>query len=42
MGNLGDKKGIGNLDNPKLPFDYSAREYGTMPLDTNGKRAPFQ
>jgi citrate synthase len=42
MGNLGDKKGIGNLDNPKLPFDYSAREYGTVPLDTSGKRAFFQ
>ncbi|MHC4070790.1 MAG: citrate/2-methylcitrate synthase [Planctomycetota bacterium] len=42
MGNLGDKKGIGNLDSPKLPFDYSAREYGTIPLDTSGKRAPFQ
>ena len=42
MGNLGDKKGIGNLDSPKLPFDYSTREYGTVPLDTSGKRAPFQ
>jgi hypothetical protein len=42
MDNLGDKKGIGNLDNPNMPFDYSAREYGTVPLDTNGKRAPFQ
>ena len=42
MGNLGDKKGIGNLDSPKLPFDYSTREYGTIPLDTSGKRAPFQ
>lgn len=40
MGNLGDKKGIGNLDSPKMPFDYSKREYGTVPLDT--KRAPFQ
>ena len=40
MGNLGDKKRIGNLDSPKMPFDYSKREYGTVPLDT--KRAPFQ
>ncbi|MHC4068038.1 MAG: citrate synthase family protein, partial [Planctomycetota bacterium] len=24
------------------PFDYSTREYGTVPLDTSGKRAPFQ
>ena len=47
MGNLTDKpelnekKGkIGNLDSPKNPFDYSKREYGTVPLDT--KRAPFQ
>ncbi|OQY15493.1 MAG: hypothetical protein B6I32_07145 [Desulfobacterium sp. 4572_20] len=40
MGDLGDKKGIGNLDSPKMPFDYSKREYGTVPLDT--KRAPFQ
>lgn len=42
MGDLGDKKGIGNLDSPKMPFDYNAREYGTVPLDTSGKRAPFQ
>ena len=42
MGNLGDKKGIGNLDSAKLPFDYSTREYGTVPLDTSGKRASFQ
>ncbi|UCD77344.1 MAG: hypothetical protein JSW26_18215, partial [Desulfobacterales bacterium] len=38
---LNAKKGkIGNLDSPKNPFDYSKREYGTVPLDT--KRAPFQ
>jgi hypothetical protein len=38
---LNEKKGkIGNLDSPKNPFDYSKREYGTVPLDT--KRAPFQ
>ncbi len=42
MGNLNNKKGIGNLDSPKMPYDYSAREYGTVPLDTSGKRAPFQ
>ena len=40
MGHLGDKKGIGNLDSPKMPYDYSKREYGTVPLDT--ARAPFQ
>ena len=42
MGDLGDKKGIGNLDDAKMPYDYSQREYGTVPLDTSGKRAPFQ
>jgi hypothetical protein len=42
MGNLSDKKSIGNLDSPKMPFDYSTRQYGTVPLDTSGKRAPFQ
>jgi len=42
MGDLGDKKGIGNLDNPQMPYDYSQREYGTVPLDTSGKRVPFQ
>jgi len=40
MGDLGDKKGIGNLDSPKMPYDYSRREYGTVARDT--KRAPFQ
>jgi len=40
MGDLGDKKGIGNLDSPKMPYDYSEREYGTVPRDT--KRIPFQ
>jgi citrate synthase len=47
MGNLTHKpelnqqKGkIGNLDSPKNPFDYSQREYGTVPLDT--ERAAFQ
>jgi len=40
MGDLGDKKGIGNLDDPRMPFDYSKREYGTVPLDD--KRTRFQ
>jgi citrate synthase len=40
MDNLDNKKGIGNLDDPRMPYDYSKREYGTVPLDT--KRAPFQ
>lgn len=33
-------RGIGNLGNPKNPFDYYSREYGTVPQDT--QRAPFQ
>ena len=38
---LNEKKGkIGNLDSPKNPFDYSQREYGTVPPDD--KRARFQ
>ena len=42
MGDLtpADKKGIGNLDNPGLPFDYREREYGTVPIDET--RARFQ
>lgn len=40
MGDLGDKKRIGNLDSKKMPYDYSKREYGTVPSDT--KRAPFR
>ena len=35
-----DRKVIGTLDSPKLPFDYMRREHGTVPLD--GERAPFQ
>jgi citrate synthase len=35
-----DKKAIGNLGDPGLPYDYSNRPYGTEPLDS--KRAPFQ
>jgi len=33
MGDL-KKKTIGNLDSPKLPYDYSTRPYGTVPMDT--------
>jgi len=39
MGDL-KKKTIGNLDSPKLPYDYSERPYGTMPMDTT--RPQFQ
>ncbi len=39
MGNLSAKK-IGNLSDPKLPYDYMNRECGTVPLDAN--RPPFQ
>ena len=35
-----DKKGIGNLDDPGLPFNYPNREYGTVTMDTT--RARFQ
>jgi hypothetical protein len=34
------ERGIGNLGSEKNPFDYYAREYGTVPPDTS--RAPFQ
>jgi len=37
---LGDKKGIGNLDDPRMPYEYSTREYGTVPPKTD--RAQFQ
>ncbi len=40
LNNLKKERGIGNLASKKNPFDYHAREYGTMPQDT--KRAPFQ
>ena len=39
MGNLNEKK-IGNLSDPKLPYPYIGREYGTIPLDAS--RRPFQ
>lgn len=41
MGDLNNKTGIGNLDDPRLPYDYASREYGTVPLDTS-RREPFQ
>ncbi len=41
MGDMKEKTGIGNLDDPRLPYDYSTREYGTVPLDTSS-REPFQ
>jgi citrate synthase len=40
MGDLKSKKVIGNLGDPKLPYDYSTRPYGTVPKDTT--RPPFQ
>lgn len=43
MGDLNAEKrarGIGNLDDPKNPYDYFEREYGTVPPDD--KRAPFR
>lgn len=45
MGDLMDEasknnKVIGNLNDPGLPYDYTNREHGTVPLDTT--RAPFQ
>jgi len=39
MGDIKKKKVIGNLDDEKMPFDYSTREYGTVPPDD---RAPFR
>ena len=39
MGDL-KKKVIGNLGDPKLPYEYSARPYGTVPKDTT--RPHFQ
>ena len=40
MGDLKSKIVIGNLGNPKLPYDYSTRPYGTVPEDTT--RPPFR
>ena len=44
MGNINSssKKKIGNLNSPTMPYDYSSREYGTVAMDTSGKRTPFQ
>jgi len=39
MGDL-KKKVVGNLGDPKLPYDYATRPYGTLPMDTT--RPPFQ
>ena len=38
MDNLEER--IGNLSDPRLPYDYMNRPYGTVPLDTT--RPPFQ
>ena len=40
MGDIERKEKIGNLDDPGMPYDYSAREYGTVPPDN--KREPFR
>lgn len=40
LNNQKRERGVGNLGSEKNPFDYYAREYGTMPQDS--KRAPFQ
>ena len=40
MGDLKKEKIIGNLGDPKLPFDYSKRPYGTVPEDST--RPPFR
>lgn len=39
MGDL-EKKPVGNLGSPKLPYDYASRPYGTVPLDRT--RPQFQ
>lgn len=40
MGDLDSKKVIGNLEDPKLPYNYATRPYGTVPEDTT--RPPFR
>lgn len=40
MGDIDRGGKIGNLDDPRLPFDYGSREYGTVPPDQ--KRKPFR
>lgn len=37
MGDL-DEKTIGNLGDPRLPYDYADRPYGTVPTDTTRPR----
>lgn len=39
MGNLENKKVVGNLGDERMPFDYSTREYGTVLPDD---RDPFR
>jgi citrate synthase len=38
MGDIKKKKVIGNLGDPRLPYDYSTRPYGTVPEDTTRPR----
>ena len=33
---------MGNLDDPRLPYDYANREYGTVQPDPDSKREPFR
>jgi citrate synthase len=40
MDYIKNKKKIGNLGDPRMPYDYSKREYGTVPMDT--AREPFR
>jgi len=40
MGDLKNKRVVGNLGDPRLPFDYSKRPYGTVAKDTT--RPGFQ
>lgn len=40
MGDIERKKTYGTLDDPRMPYDYSTREYGTVPPDN--KREPFR
>ena len=40
MGNLKTKRKIGNLDDKRMPYDYSKRERGTVPPDA--EREPFR
>ena len=40
MGDIDRDRKIGNLDDERLPYDYSRREYGTVPPDE--EREPFR